>query len=360
MHSRGWGRNLRRLIEALALAAAFAAAPALAACSVGPGSDALGSFSPAALKATGGPPAVSAAPYVAGTGGFSCTNASVLTLSLVNYLKATIPTATVLKLTSATTTDQVTFQVAAASNGGSPLTPGTPFYFVQGLSLNLLGLGSTTGPMTVPIYIKPATSSTGALIAPGTYTGTFPIAWDWYFCSGVYVTGCSVTPDGGTGTSTVTVTLTVAGNAPTMTISSVTTWDTVESTTNPKALPGSKRRTTVTVTNPDIVALAAGTVQIVLPTAAKTAIALDGDGTGSAVVQTGQGSTASGLSLTYTAPASTSDDVDFSYDNGVSWTAYPIAGDAVTQGQVTTVRFRPQGTMAAGSSFSISLPYSVQ
>lgn len=361
MQNRLRDRVARRLLWIAALVATFGAAPALAVCSVGPGADNLGSVTAGNLKATGAPPA-SAVPYGAGTGGFSCTNAGLLTLSTVNYLKATIPAATVLKLTSATTSDQATFKVAAAADGSSPIVPGTDFYFVQGLSLNLLGvIGSGSSPMVVPIYIKPASSSTAPQVAPGIYTGTFPINWSWFFCSGVYttLTGCTLgTLDTGSGQSLVTVTVTVAGNSPTMVVTSVTTWDAVDGTANPKALPGSKRRTTVTITNPNAVALVAGTVQISLPTATRTAVALDGESpTSTTFVQTADGSPASGLSLSYAAPASTADDVDFSTDNGSSWTASPTVA---TQSSVTTVRFRPQGTMAPGSSFSISIPYSVQ
>jgi len=361
MQNRLQDRVSRWVFWIMALIAITTTTPAMAVCSIGAGSDDLGTSSPSALKATGGQPAVSAAPYVAGIGGFSCDSPGLLTLSGVNYLKATIPTGTVLKLTSATTTDQVTFQVAATANGSSPLTIGTGFYYVQGLSLNLLGIGSGSAPMVVPIYIKPATASTGALIAPGTYTGTFRINWDWYFCSGAYttLTGCTLgTLDTNTGQSTVTVTLIVAGKAPTMTVSSATTWDVIDGTNNPKALPGSKRRTTVTVTNPDIVTLAAGTVQISLPTAARTIIALDGESPSSTTfVQTADGNPASGLSLVYATPNSTADDVDFSTDNGNSWGAFPTLA---SQGTVTTMRFRPEGTMAPGTSFSISIPYSVQ
>ena len=51
------------------------------------------------------------------------------------------------------------------------------------------------------------------------------------------------------------------------------------------------------------------------------------------------------------------DDVEFSSDNGSSWLFLPTAG---TQGQVTHVRLKPRGAMAAGSNFKLSLAYKVK
>ncbi len=68
------------------------------------------------------------------------------------------------------------------------------------------------------------------------------------------------------------------------------TWNEVEGTSNPKALPGSRRRVSVTITNPDIVAVDANVLEVVLPTPPRMTVALDGDGTGGAVVRTSDGS----------------------------------------------------------------------
>jgi hypothetical protein len=210
----------------------------------------------------------------------------------------------------------------------------------------------------VPIYVKPQSA---ALAAPGTYTGTFQVRWDWYFCSAISVASlCIGTTDTGSKTTTVTLTMTVAPNPTQVGIVASTTWDPVQSTTIPKAIPGSKLRMTMTVTNPDVVALDVNTVVLAFPTPSLLTIALDGDGTGASTIQMTQGSTPSGLTLSYVSPSSTSDNVDFSSDGGFTWTCYPVAGNAASQATVTHVRFRPQGTMAAGSSFSISIPYSVK
>ncbi|MEG3178936.1 protein CsuE, partial [Sphingomonas sp. RB3P16] len=61
------------------------------------------------------------------------------------------------------------------------------------------------------------------------------------------------------------------------------------------------------------------------------------------------------LAVIYTSPSSTTDDVDFSSNNGSSWTYDPSA----TPRAVTNVRIRPRGTMAAGSKYTVSLPYAL-
>lgn len=122
----------------------------------------------------------------------------------------------------------------------------------------------------------------------------------------------------------------VAHKHPTVVVEiGATTWNPTEGILNPKAIPRSKRRVSVTITNTDIVPLEAGVMEIVLPTPSRMAIALDGDGTGiGAAVQARQGSPASGLSLAYAAPGSSADDVDFSSDGGANWTYAPVAAAA--------------------------------
>lgn len=328
------------------------AGSAQAACGVAVvGSADLGSQSPQALKA-------GAPPYLGVPGGFTCSTVPVATLLAGDYLKATVASGAVLKLTSTTTADSVGYTLSAAANGSAPLVAGTPFYYVNGTVLNVLGLFGSSS-VNVPIYIKPSTAQT---IAPGTYTGSVTIKWDWYFCSLVGALNvCVGTLDSGSQTATINFRLEVAAKPATVTISSVTTWDPVSTTTAPKAIPLSRRRTALTIVDPDIVALDLNTLRLALPTGAGTVLALDGDGTGSGVVvQTQQGSTPSALTVTYAGPASLTDDVDFSSDGGATWGYVPVAGDMASQAAVTHVRFSPKGAMAASSSLSISIPYLVK
>ncbi len=120
-------------------------------------------------------------------------------------------------------------------------------------------------------------------------------------------------------------------------------------------------KVTASLSNPDIVALDNNAVVFTLPTQVGAMIALDGDGTGSgAVFQVTQGGTASALALSYVSPSSTTEDVDFSSDNGTTWTYVPVAGDSGTQAAETNIRLRFKGSMAATSSLSVTVPYSVK
>ena len=325
------------------------AGPAAASCGVATAvSDDFGTYSPNALKA-------GAPPYLSEFGGFNCSTASIVTLLAGNYLKATVASGSVLTLTSAMTPNTVTYLLAAAPDGTSPLVPGTATYYVNGTTLNLLGSGTTN----VPVYAK--VSSTTA-VAPGTYTGSVAIKWDWSFCSAIgALNACIGTLDAGSKTATLSFTLNVSPQQTTMVVTSATTWDAVQGTTDPKAIPGSRRRAAITIANPDIVALDLNTLALVLPVASRTIVALDGDGTGSGtIIQTTDGSPSSGLTVSYVSPSSTTDNIDFSSDGGVSWTYVPTAGDTVSESAVTHIRIRPQGSMAAGSSFKISIPFLVR
>ncbi|RVT94855.1 spore coat protein U domain-containing protein [Sphingomonas crocodyli] len=310
-----------------------------------PTSVSIGPFSPSAIKA-------GVVPLTPTLGGFSCTNSQVLGLLSGNYLKATVTAASTLTLTSGG--NSVPYKLYADSAGTAELKPGVMTYYINGALLSLLSTNTTN----VPVHFK--LSSAGYPPA-GTYTGSFQIKWEWYFCSVNALGICILGPiDSGNVTGTVNVTLTVQANPPTVTIAmGAATWNAVEGTSNPKALPGSKRRMTVTVNNPDIVAVDANVLQITVPTPPKMTIALDGDGTGGNVVRTTDGNPASGLTLSYVASNNGSDNVEFSSDGGTNFTAAPVAGDAVSQAAITHVKFRPQGSMAAGSSYTISIPYSV-
>lgn len=338
---------VRRLFAAMVIAVGLAAVPALACDVVTPSTADVGAYSPAAV-------ATAAAPYVMTTGSFACASSSLLTLLGGDSLKATVAAGTVFTLTS-TAGGTATYTPAADAAGTLPFTPGTTRTYING---TLLTIADSTR-MAPPIYIKPQSATT---LAPGVYRGSFVIKWDWNFCTQLNVLALCIanTRDIGSKNATVNVVLTVVDRSATVSITSKTTWEASASTNNPKAIPGSKLRLTMTIANPDIVPLDLDTLALTLATPAGLRIALDGDGTGSgAVVQAGDTTGATNLSFTYTSPSSSSDDVDFS-SGGANWSYAPVAGDPVTQGMVTAVRFRPRGRMAAGSSYTISIPYSVK
>lgn len=342
----------RRLAIALALGAPAAAAHA---CQITtPNTVTVGTFSPAAIK-------TSAVPLQNAftKGGFSCASTGIVALLSGNYLKATIPAGTVFQLTSGSNT--VTYKLYAdpAGAASTELKANATTFYVNGTALNLLNL-TGSGAIDAPIYFKLA--STG-FVPAGTYTGSFTIRWDWYFCQGIGLFDACIlgTPDQGFNkVVTVNVTLYVAANPPTVSVTvGPTTWNVVEGTNKPKAIPGAKRRISLTITNPDYATVEADTIQVVLPTPANMTVALDGDGTGGAVIQTAEGSPVSNLTLPYVDPTNSGDNVDF-FAAGSGWSYGPIAGNAASQDAVTQVRFRPKGTMAGLSSYTITIPYSVK
>jgi len=76
----------------------------------------------------------------------------------------------------------------------------------------------------------------------------------------------------------------------------------------------------------------------------------DIDGPGSGPVRFVDGSTTSGLNLNFTSLSSTADDIDFSNNNGASFTYTPTADGAGTDSAVTHIRIRPSGSFLAASS----------
>lgn len=286
-------------------------------------------------------------------GGFGCAAGSpLLVLFSGNYLKATITTSNGYKLSQSGAPD-ITYVLSADAAGTKPLS-GAATYYVNGTTVDLLGLIGSA-PASVPIYIKPTIS--GA-VKSGVYTGSFTVSWDWSFCSLGLGSSCIGVTDKDTKSSIVTVNLTISGGRPaTVTTTTTVVYDDKNGTTNPKSIPGAKQRTTVTVSNPDTSALASNTMELKIATPANTTIALDGDGAGGASVVFTEGSPASGLAFSYASSTNLGDDVEFSSDGGSSWLFLPTVA---TQAQVTHVRLKPRGAMAAGSNFKISVAYTVK
>jgi hypothetical protein len=286
-------------------------------------------------------------------GGFGCANGSPLWISFSgNYVKATITASNGYKLSQSGAPD-INYVLSADAAGTKPLSGSATFY-VNGTATDLAGLIGFA-PASVPVYIKPTIS--GA-VKSGVYTGAFTISWDWSLCSLALGSSCIGVTDKDTKSSVVTVNLTINGGKPaTVTTTTTVLSDDKNGVTNPKSIPGAKQRTTVTVSNPDTSATASNTMELKIPTPANTTIALDGDGAGGAFAIFTEGSPASGLAFSYVSATNLGDDVEFSSDGGSSWLFLPTAG---TQSQVTHVRLKPRGAMAAGSNFKISIAYAVK
>ncbi|HEX7874388.1 MAG TPA: spore coat protein U domain-containing protein [Sphingobium sp.] len=307
-----------------------------------------GTFSPQSVKQSAVPAQVSRA-------GLSC-QPSVIVLLGINYIRAKFKSDNGLKLVQGA--NAIPYVASPDAAATVAFTQNGTVDYMQNNLLNILGLlGGSNADM--PIYIKP---SSGTLPPVGVYTDRITITWDWYLCPGVNVAIiCIGTPDYGIATTVIDVKLTVGPKTVQLTTSTGTTWDPVNGTLYPKSLPGGRRRMAVEVFNPDLVAVDTNTLGLNLAIPAKTSVALDGDGTASsAFLLFTDGSPASSLAITYTSPSSSSDDVDFSSDNGATWTYVPVSGNDTSQAAVTNIRVRPRGAMAASSRFTLSVSLKVR
>ncbi|MFT4076659.1 MAG: hypothetical protein QM647_14140 [Asticcacaulis sp.] len=325
--------------------------PALACTTTASRTNTVGPYSPAAVKA-------GKVPAISNLAGINCPT-TVLVLLSNNYIRATFSSQNNFLLKPASGTDSISYTASIDSNGTYPITQGATIDYMQNNVLNLLGLlGGSSADL--PFYIKPTSTS---LVAGNTYTDLISVTWDWYLCTINLAGACIGTVDKSTTpvTTQIRINLTVTPNPPVVVSTSTVTWDPINNTSNPKSIPGSKRRLAAVVSNPDIVALDTNTVVVRLPTPSGLMIAPDGDGTNlGSVIQVTQGSTATGLTLNYVSPSSTTDDVDFSSDNGTTWTYVPDTASDTSKAAVTDIRLRFQGSMAASSSLTVTVPYSIK
>lgn len=333
----------------LSLALALWATPAAACMVATPPTHDLGSFSPGAIKD------LAVAP-VGKSGGINCSG-TVLSLLGGNTLTATISNTNSFKLASATTNTAGTFQIYPSATSQTVFAENVGVNLLNPQVLDLVGLLGNS-PSMIPLYIKPV--STAALM-PGVYKGSFKVSWAWRFCSVAWVGDlCLGTRVVGSQSADIAFTLTVAPKPLTVAISSVTTWDPVSQTANPKAIIGAKQRVTIVVTNPDIIPADLNTVAVDLPVQKNTAIALEGDGaSGGAAIRFAEGSPASTLAFNYAGAGDMGDDVEF-FSAGIGWAYVPTPGDTTSQSMVTKIRLKPRGRFAAGSSFSVTLPYVIK
>jgi hypothetical protein len=135
--------------------------------------------------------------------------------------------------------------------------------------------------------------------------------------------------------------------------------DPVNGLTNPKQIPGGITEYTITATTPASYSVTSNTVTVADPTPANTELIvadIGGAGSGPAAFVPG----ASGLTYAFTSLASATDDIEFSNDNGTSWTYSPVANGNGADPAVTNVRLRPKGVMAASSTLTFRLRYRVK
>ena len=330
---------------------ALVALPA-AACTLSASvSTTLGTYSPSAVKAK-------AVPALQSQAGLKCDSALLVLLG-GNYIRAKFSSANALKLQREGGGGSVVYKASADPGGDYPFAQNTTIDYMQNNLLNLLGLlGNSSAEL--PFFVKPDDAT---LPPPGVYKDRITILWNWDLCpGGIKLLGiCVGVADVGTGTSVIDVTLDVTPQNAKMTMSATATWDPVNNTNRPKAIPGSRYAVSAEFTNPDIVALDSTFIDVIIPTPPGASIALDGDmATSGAAIRLVDGSPPSSLVARYQSPGDTTDDVSFSADRGATWNYAPVLGDLASQAAVTNVKVRARGTMAKTSSFVVRVPYRVR
>ena len=132
---------------------------------------------------------------------------------------------------------------------------------------------------------------------------------------------------------------------------SVVKSDPINGITNPKAIPGAVVEYRIIVTNPSVNPIDSGGLAITdaLPAQVSLRVA-DIAGVNSGPVLFTDGVPSSGLTYTFGGLGSTTDDVDFSNDNGVTWTYVPSPDANGTDPAVTDIRIRPQGAFAPNNA----------
>ena len=124
--------------------------------------------------------------------------------------------------------------------------------------------------------------------------------------------------------------------------------DPINLTTNPKAIPGSEVLYTVTVENQGPGTVDAGSFEITdaIPNDGCMMV-IDIGGPGSGPVDFQDGTPSSGLSYTFTSLGSTTDDLEFSSDGGLTYNYAPAAGPSGCDPAITHIRITPTGPFAA-------------
>jgi uncharacterized repeat protein (TIGR01451 family) len=162
-------------------------------------------------------------------------------------------------------------------------------------------------------------------------------------------------------TATASATFNVHAPAPITVVKASQAYsDPANGTTNAKLIPGSYAHYVITVANPAPYPIDSDSIIVTDPTPTNLALFVNNLPSTSAPVLFQQGGTSSTLTFTYTSLSSSTDDVDFSSNGGSTWTYTPAPDASGFDSAVTNIRIRPKGTMAASSSFSLTIRYKVE
>ena len=131
-------------------------------------------------------------------------------------------------------------------------------------------------------------------------------------------------------------------------------WDPVNISSNPKMIPGGLVNYTIAVTSPSAYVVTSDSIVIIdeLPPSVGLFVnSIGGSPAGPIAFTPGS----SGLTFSFASLSSPTDDVDFSNNGGISWTYQPVADANGIDSNVTHIRLRPKGSMAASTGFQFGL-----
>ncbi len=134
--------------------------------------------------------------------------------------------------------------------------------------------------------------------------------------------------------------------------------DPVNGTTNPKAIPGALVEYLITVSNTGSEPVDSGTIVVLDDGPADAKMCLISSASGPVVFAEPGGST--GLTYTFTSIGSGTDDLEFSSDDGTSFTYTPVADADGCDTSVTDFRLTPGGEMSGGTNFTLRVRYVVE
>jgi hypothetical protein len=126
--------------------------------------------------------------------------------------------------------------------------------------------------------------------------------------------------------------------------------DPINGAVDPKAIPGAIVLNSVAVRNSGNIAVDANSFVVTQPIPTNVSLLVaDFDGTTAGPVQLADGVPASGLTYSFLGLASTTDDLEFSSDNGASYAYVPTPGADGSDPAVTDIRISPNGSFAGNT-----------
>ncbi|QUL39373.1 DUF11 domain-containing protein [Erythrobacter sp. JK5] len=135
-------------------------------------------------------------------------------------------------------------------------------------------------------------------------------------------------------------------------------FDPVNLTNNPKAIPGATIEYLITITNTGSDAVDNGSLAITDDGPADAKLCLISRAGGPVI--TGDPGNNSALTYSFVNLADPGDDLEFSADNGGTWSYAPVPDGDDCDSAVTNFRVSPSGTFAAGGNYTLTVRYQVE